>query len=318
MQVSDILVGTSAAWQHLMARVQEVATTPWPVLLLGQRGTGKSMLAKVIHHTSGRSGDFILGPAPSIPESLLQGELFGHAPGAFTDAREERAGLLELAHRGTLFFDEIEAASYALQSLLVGQVEQLQVRRIGDKRVRRVDVRFIYATNADLERLVDQGRFRPDLLDRIGMIQVQVPGLAQCREIILPLASRFLREHLETLGRSLVPEFSIPVKQVLLGHSWPGNVRQLRGICAELAIKLTIQRPVLPEDLPFSLVTARPSDPDRESRAILRQQVAATLQQTGGNKSEAARQLNLPRSSFNRLIERLSRPTPSDGYARPA
>jgi DNA-binding NtrC family response regulator len=249
---------------------------------------------------------------------LLQAELFGHAPGAFTDAREERPGLLELAHRGTLFFDEIEAASYALQSLLVGQVEQTEVRRIGDKRVRRVDVRFIYATNADLEQLVDQGRFRPDLLDRIGMLQVPVPALAQCREMILPLATRFLREHLETLGRSLVPEFSIPVKQVLLGHSWPGNVRQLRGICAEVAMKLTIQRPVLPEDLPSSLTAARPSDPDRESRAVLRQQVADALQQSGGNKSEAARLLKVTRASLNRLMERLSRPTPTGGYARPA
>jgi DNA-binding NtrC family response regulator len=289
MDVSDFYVGSSALWKGVMARVEAVAPTPWPVLLLGPRGSGKSMLAREIHRRSGRSGALVLGPAPAIADSLLQAELFGHARGAFTDAREERAGLLELAHEGTLFFDEIEAASYALQSVLVGQVEQLEVRRIGDSRARRVDVRFIYATNADLSSLADRGRFRPDLLDRIGYLVVKVPALAQCPDLILPLATRFLQERMRVLRRTIEVEFSVPVKQRLLGHPWPGNIRQLRGVCTEIAIKLTLQRPVIPEDLPAEVTASSQPDPDRERRAILREQVTTTLRQTDGNKSEAAR-----------------------------
>ncbi|MEO8139373.1 MAG: sigma 54-interacting transcriptional regulator [Gemmatimonadota bacterium] len=318
MNVTDLYFGTSPSWKNVMARVEAIATTPWPLLILGPRGSGKTLIGRCIHERSRLPGEFVLGPAPSIPESLLQGELLGHARGAFTDAREERKGLLELAHQGTLFLDEIEAASYGLQSLLVGQVEQKELRRVGDLRARPIKVRYLYASNADLTDLVAQGRFRADLLDRIGGTVVRVPALVEYREAVLALAHGLIEDNLAVLGRRLTFDFSLDVCRTLLAHSWPGNLRELGNVSREVAIRMTVSRSVGKEDLPEYLSLAPMTNTSRAERAALREQVAATLRETRGNKSEAARRLDLTRSKFGRLVSRLSRRTPIDGQSRPA
>jgi DNA-binding NtrC family response regulator len=318
LRISDLDFGISPLWKAVLTRAERVARTPWPILLLGPRGSGKSVLARHIHDLSGRAGEFVLGPAPSIADSLLQSELLGHAKGAFTDAREERKGLLELAHGGTLFLDEIEAASYALQSLLVGQVEQPEVRRVGDARGRRVDVRFISASNADLRSLAGTPQFRADLFDRLSYLAVEVPALVQYREAILPLATQFLREQLLVLERDFAVEFSVSAKLLLLRFPWPGNLRQLRAVCTEVAINLTEERPVMPADFPAAM-TAEPRQAlDRDAQAILQHQVTTALQEAGGNKSKAARHLHMSRPSFLRTLERLNRTALGSERGRPA
>jgi DNA-binding NtrC family response regulator len=249
---------------------------------------------------------------------LLQSEILGHARGAFTDAKEERKGLLELAHGGTLFLDEIEAASYALQSLLVGQVEQPEVRRIGDARGRPVDVRFISASNADLGALVSASRFRADLLDRLSYLVIEVPTLAECPEAIIPLAEKFVREHLSLLNRDFAFKLSLGCELLMRRFPWPGNLRQLRAACGEIAINLTYPREVLVEDLPYWM-TAEPRHlAGHGTASVLREQVLAALKAAGGNKSKAARYLNMTRPKFLRLVERLGLAAPGGEEARSA
>jgi DNA-binding NtrC family response regulator len=289
-----------------LARGAKVAPSRRPVLIRGDRGTGKTLLARYIHELSGRPGRFMLGPAPSIPDSLLQGELLGHSRGAFTDAKADKRGLLELAHGGTLFLDEIEAASYGLQAMLVGQVEQPELRRVGDARSRPVDVRFISASNADLEALVTTGRFRADLLDRLGYLVVDVPPLVQCREAILPLARRFITEELADLGRDFEVEWSVGAELLLLRCPWPGNIRDLRRACTEAALNLTEPREVLVEDFPAWVSNVSLRGVATNTGADLeREQVESALKAAGGNKSEAARLLGMTRSRLLRILERL-------------
>lgn len=315
MDLTDLYFHSSPLWQVVMVRVETVAPTGWPLLLAGGRGSGKSLLARYIAERSCRPGSFVLGPAPSIPDTLVQSEMRGYDKGAFTDAKEARKGALELAHQGTLFLDEIEAASYGLQSFLVGQVEQGEVCRLGESRARAVDVRYIYATNADLELLAEQGRFRRDLLDRIAGVVIRVPPLAACTEAILPLARRFIREDLDELGRGFAVDLTMDTQRMLLRYSWPGNIRELRGACREAAISLSQARALVPEDFPLQVSTGPVSQSPAETR-VLREQVAAILREVRGNKAEAARRLNLSRPAFHRLLERLNRSLPDDGIVR--
>ncbi len=314
MPITDLYFGDQPAWKDVMTRVETVAPTPWPLLLVGPRGSGKTLLAAYIHRRSGLSGQFVPGQAPSIPESLLQGELLGHARGAFTDARSDSGGMLELAHQGTLFLDEIEAASHALQSLLVGQVERHDVRRVRDARSRQVEVRYIYATNSDLRELVRRGQFRADLLDRISGVEIRMPALVEYRGALLSLSQQFIREDADVLGKQASGEFSFDVISLFLTYDWPGNLRELRNVCREIAIRFVHGRPVLLEDLPGYLLTAPARDPTIVEFQILMQQVGCALREAGGNKSEAARRLHMHRSAFDRLLAKVGRQLEEPGH----
>ncbi len=308
----------TAPWKAQKASALAAAATPWPVLLTGPRGSGKSLLARFIHRHSRRGdAEFVEAPAPTLSEGLLQGELRGHVRGAFTDARVDHKGLLERANGGTLFFDEIEAASPALQALLVSLVEQPQVTRLGEERSRRVNVRFIYASNADLPRLVENGRFRADLFDRIRCHEIRLPALRRYGTVRLELAERFLREALATLEKDLEPQFNVDARMHIYRYEWPGNLRELQSARRHIAAGL--EGPwVRLEHLPPFMLEGPVVDDDREANRALRTTVEQALDATAGNKSAAARTLDVRRGKFLTWLEKVKRMTPGGGLPRPA
>lgn len=307
MKLIDLVQEGSPAWRALVVRAKARARTPWPLILNGARGTGKTHLARFIHEHSGRRGEFVARPAPSIPDGLLQAEFLGHIRGAYTDAREEQKGLLELAHQGTLFLDEIEAASPDLQAFLVGQVEALEVRRLRAARSQQLDVRYLYATNARLAELVEQGRFRADLLDRIGGLALSVPPLREYKEMIGQIATCFLQEFLPQLGGANEVELSMDVELALQHHDWPGNLRELRNVCREVAIALNGEALVRLEHLPPLVSGTKSVNPYLHAQRLLRERMEAALAAAQGNKSAAARELGMSRTRFTRMLARLCR-----------
>ena len=208
---------------------QRAAGSDAPVLLRGENGTGKTVLARTLHAQSQRrNGPFVVVNCPTLSEDLLASELFGHAFGAFTGAVRDQPGRVEAAQAGTLFLDEIGEVSASIQAKLLRFLQDKQFERIGESKTRRADVRLIAATNRDLDADVRTGRFREDLLYRLNVLEVQVPPLRERREDVLPLATGFLAFFAASLGRP-APELSTSAKDILVNYSWPGNVRELRN-----------------------------------------------------------------------------------------
>jgi two-component system response regulator HydG len=236
--------------RRLASQVETVAGTDATVLLLGESGTGKSLVARVLHHLSPRrNGPFVEINCGAIPPGLIESELFGHARGAFTGAGRERAGLFEEAKGGTVLLDEVAELPPELQVKLLSVLEQHRVRRVGENRDRPVDVRVIAATNSDLLSSVRQGRFREDLFYRLNVINLTVPPLRQRREDILPLARRFLDEFARETNRRIAG-FSPAAEESLMRHEWPGNVRELRNVVERsLLLKRSGER-IERDDLP--------------------------------------------------------------------
>lgn len=278
------------------------ARTNEPILLLGERGTGKTTLARIVHGLSARSGAFVPFQILPVNDDLYVAELFGHARGAYTGATNDKPGLVEAAERGTLFLDEFGHASQAMQRSLLGLLDGTGFRRLGENRWRPMGTRVVAATNADLNQLVIEGLFQRDLLDRIGYLMITVPPLRNRKEDILPLFSRFL-------GRRSQPDRSVTlgddVAEFLLNHPWPGNVRQLEKVAAYVAVVMERDEGVvrlvhLPQPLMLGSTVQLPlrrTDSD----------VAHALAISNGNVSEAARMLRINRKTIQR---RMNRPAP--------
>jgi len=229
--------------------LRRAAASDAPILLRGENGTGKGVLARMVHADSGRTlRPFVTINCPTLSEELLASELFGHAQGAFTGAVRDQAGRVEAAEGGTLFLDEIGEISPALQAKLLRFVQDKQFERVGETRTRHADVRLVAASNRDLERDVAEGRFRQDLLFRLNVIEVHVPALRERHEDILALARRFLAFFARAAGR-LPPELSSATEAALTDYGWPGNVRELRN-AMERAVILWPERLLTPEALP--------------------------------------------------------------------
>jgi NtrC-family two-component system response regulator AlgB len=239
----------SASMQAVLDTLGRAAASDAPILLRGENGTGKGVLARALHAKSARSSRPIVSiNCPTLSEELLASELFGHARGAFTGAVRDQAGRVEAAEGGTLFLDEIGEISPALQAKLLRFVQEKQYERVGETRTRRADVRLLAASNRDLEQDVAGGRFRQDLLFRLNVIELRVPALRDRREDILPLARRFLSFFARAAGRA-TPELSPESEAALIGYTWPGNVRELRN-AMERALILWPHRLLTPEALP--------------------------------------------------------------------
>jgi two-component system response regulator HydG len=301
-----LVFGTSCAIQQVAADCVRYAGVRYPLLILGARGTGKSVVARHIHGLSGRTGDFIKESGAAIPEHLEVSHLTGHTRGAFTGADHDRVGLLESAHRGTFFLDELALASPRVQQILLHLLDDGLIRRVGDTRVRPVDVRFIAATNAELEDMVEAGLFRRDLRDRFGFLVLKLPSLVERRDEILPLADVFLQREAAELGLAARPVLSQQVRDCLLAAPWKGNVRELEAVCRYAVLHAAPGRPVEMDDLPPDFIATLGDVLRSRFDQSAAERVRAALARAGGNKTKAARLLGISRQHFYRLLAGVS------------
>ena len=233
---TDMFWGTSPAMQHLRTLLEKVAPTDANVLITGENGTGKGVVARELHRLSARSHcPLVTVDMGAVAETLFESELFGHVRGAFTDARTDRPGKFEAADGGTLFLDEIGNLPLHLQAKLLAALQSRTVTRLGSNRPRPVDIRLLTATNRPLDELVARGDFRQDLLYRINTIRLALPPLRARPDDILPLAERFLRRHADASGRP-VPTLAEATQRKLLAYTWPGNIRELEHALEKAAI----------------------------------------------------------------------------------
>ena len=245
MNDSPRLIGESAAFLETLERVSAVAALSRPVLLVGERGTGKEQLVERLHYLTPRwEAPLVKLNCATLPESLLESELFGYEAGAFTGATRRHAGRFERADGGTLFLDEIDAMSLRLQEKLLRVVEYGTFERLGGDRTLAVDVRVVGASNADLPALAAAGDFRPDLLDRLAFEVITLPPLRARREDIPLLAEHFARRMTQELGRDHFPGFAPEALAQLLDHPWPGNVRELRNLVERAVYRTPPGEPV--------------------------------------------------------------------------
>ncbi|HRC44725.1 MAG TPA: sigma 54-interacting transcriptional regulator, partial [Nitrospira sp.] len=229
-------VGGSQALQHVLRQVQLVAPTDAAVLITGESGTGKELVARAIHDRSPRkSRAMIKVNCSAVPDALFESEFFGHAKGAFTGALSDRPGRFELADRGTLFLDEIGEVPLPMQAKLLRVLQEGEFERVGDTRTRKVNVRIVAATNRDLKREVEAGRFREDLFYRLSVFPIHIPPLRERREDIPALARHFIARSAQRLNRR-TPRLTPAVSSLLVGHDWPGNVRELQNVVERAVI----------------------------------------------------------------------------------
>jgi DNA-binding NtrC family response regulator len=293
-------IGASQAIQEVFDLVHKAAVSRHPVLVTGESGTGKELIARALHTLSLRAGRFVAVNCAALPENLLESELFGHEKGAFTGADRDKPGLLETAHGGTLFLDEVTELPAALQPKLLRALEEGEVRRLGATQPRRFDVRFVAATNRDLEKQVAEARFREDLYWRLHVLHVHLPPLRERPADIPLLAEHFLD------GRPTSHE----AMAVLTSYPWPGNVRELRN-ALERAATLASTPEIRVADLPPRIrdsgdPTARVADASSRQlplRELERAYILEVLRQTGGNKSRTAEILGLDRKTLYRKLE---------------
>ena len=324
------LVASSAAMRRVLDLVERAAAADSPVLLLGESGTGKELLARHLHETGRRRArPFLALNCAAIPETLLESQLFGHRRGAFTDARDDRRGLLQEADGGTLFLDEIGDMPLTIQPKILRALEQQEIHPLGAPQPLRVDVRVVAATHRDLRAMATAGRFRQDLFFRLNVIAIRVPPLRDRPDDLEPLLAHFLEKHRQRLGRgpcSLAP----PTLERLRRYAWPGNVRELEN-ALERALVLGRDDMLWPEDLPEAVRQATlppPGEPlaaagdaaaadgargetahtDRPLAEVEREHILATLRSAGGNKAAAARILGVDRKTLYRKLGEYGEP----------
>ena len=296
------VVAVSPAMKEVLKVASRLATVTSPVLVEGESGTGKDLLAHFIHYRGPRrDGPFLKIHCPSIPEDLLESELFGHEKGAFTDARQAKAGKVELADGGTLYFDQVNDLQPALQAKLLRVVEERRFERLGGTRTLEVDVRFISSASQDLRQAVAAGTFREDLYHRLSVVPLTLPALRERREDVLPLAETFLareRERRTTHARTFAREAA----DVLRGYHWPGNVRELRSVVERAALVSgdeTVPQSALPSQLleqtsAFWLGRERRPSLKEVEQAYIRH----VLEQVQGNQTRAASVLGISRKAL--------------------
>jgi Nif-specific regulatory protein len=297
---SGYLTGKSRSMKRIYKLIDSVAETNSPVLVLGETGTGKGMIARLIHLKSKRQNrKFISINCGTIPESLLESELFGHKRGAFTGAVSDKKGLLEEGEGGTIFLDEISNTSLSFQGKLLEAIEEKVIRRVGETKTRNIDVRFLFATNKDLEIEVEDNRFRKDLYYRINVFSIEVPPLRE-RASDIPLLAQFFLEHYTKEMSKQINGFTPDVMQQLREYMWSGNVRELQNVI-ERAVVLSKSRIISVQDIGFEKIKR---DEILSLKEIRREAVIEALHATGWNVKKAAESLGIGRRSIYRYIKK--------------
>jgi DNA-binding NtrC family response regulator len=301
------IVGTSTAMQRIFQTIDRVAQTDANVLILGENGTGKELIARAIHRNSARKTEnFVSVDLGSITETLFESELFGHKKGAFTDAKEDRAGRFELANGGTLFLDEIGNLSMPLQAKLLTVLQNRRVSRVGSNKDTPVNIRLICATNLPLYEMVKENKFRQDLLYRINTIEIEIPPLRDRIEDIPLLANHFLKHYTEKYNKP-VTKISEAALMRMHKHPWPGNIRELQH-ALERALILSNSAVLQPEDFNFASSNVKEDGQLNLDQYNLEEVekllIRKVLKKYNGNITQAASELGLTRSSLYRRLEK--------------
>jgi DNA-binding NtrC family response regulator len=300
MRFCSRVVAGSPAMRALIERASAVARTDASVILLGESGSGKEVLARAIHANGKRSkAPFLAVNVAALPSELLESELFGHVRGAFTGATQSTSGLFQAASGGTLFLDEIAEMPLPLQAKLLRVLQDGEVRRVGDTRTFSVDTRIFCATHRDLRKTIAEGRFREDLYYRLKVFTLEVPPLRRRPEDILPLGELFLRQEKHPTGR-----FTEAAEQALLACSWPGNVRELSNAAKHGAV-FSEGQDVDAQHLPADVLApqARGDETLRPLAEVEREHIVRVLQACGGRQAEAARVLGIGRTTLWRKLQ---------------
>ncbi|MCC6466325.1 MAG: sigma-54-dependent Fis family transcriptional regulator [Planctomycetes bacterium] len=304
--LTGLLVGNSAPMRELRQQVLQVAQADYPVLIRGESGAGKEVVARAIHAASPRKqAPFIGQSCLAIPETLIESELFGHEPGAFTDARERRIGLFEQAEGGTLFLDEIGDIPLNFQKRLLRVLQEREVRRLGSTEAIAVNVRILTATNAPIEQFVADGRFRADLMYRLNTFELQVPPLRRRLEDVPLLVEHFVAKHALRYGLKVDPPPPEVIKR-LGEYPWPGNVRELENFVvrwislgpeALIALDKGVSRPTDAQDVSRRWLSMTMDEIEAEV-------IRMVLADCGGNKSVCAKRLGMARKSLYNKLDR--------------
>jgi DNA-binding NtrC family response regulator len=303
------VIGRTPQMFQVYKTIAKVADTKSTVLLCGERGTGKELIARSIHYNSQRNNrTFIPVDCASLVETLIESELFGHVRGAFTGASFAKKGLFEEAEGGTLFLDEVGNLSLSMQSKLLRFLQEHEIKRVGGMESIKVDVRIIAATNQPLEPLIKGGKFREDLFDRLNVVTITLPPLRERKDDIPFLANHFLQKFSEENHKN-ISHLSPEALEILNRYSWPGNVRELEHTI-ERAVIFSIHPMILPEDLPKKLFEESKTPeiliPEKplSLRELERRYALKVLQETGGNKKKASEILGIDRVTLYRILEK--------------
>ena len=298
------MVGQSPAMKKVLEMLGNIAPSEATVLITGESGTGKELVARMVHANSGRrNGPFVPINCAALSENLLESELFGHEKGAFTGAERKRDGRFQAADQGTIFLDEIGEVPLIMQAKLLRAIQEREIQKVGSDEVNKVDVRIVAATNRDLRQDVEDGRFRQDLYYRLNVVSVKLPSLSERLEDIPALASHFLKKFADKNNKT-IKGFTPGALDRMLKYDWPGNIRELENT-VERAVVLLMGEYISERELPPSLLEGTDSAPQLKTglanmtlEEIERIVILETLENTGGNKSEAARRLGITRKTL--------------------
>lgn len=308
----DSFVGSSPAMRKVFSTIRRVAAANVDVLIIGETGTGKELVARSVHELSSRkSGPFIPVDCGAIPENLLESEFFGYEKGAFTGAERQRTGLLEAANGGTFFLDELGDLPSVLQAKLLRTLQERKLRRVGGNDEVDVDVRIVAATSRDLDQMVSDGKFRQDLYYRINVVRIDLPPLRE-RGDDLGLLAEWMVEKVSRENGRRVPAISTEAWAILSRYNWPGNVRELQNVIRR-AIALSENDMIEREDLPVPLIAAASATQGERARTFFelrdehlgrfeREYFTSLLERHNGHVKEAAEEARLPRGTIYRLM----------------
>jgi len=303
----DTIIAESEEMQKVLDLIAKVAKSDSPVMLQGETGTGKELLARAIHSSGRPNGSFVPVNCSALPETLLESELFGYMRGAFTGATINRKGLFEEAHHGTLFMDEIGDMTAATQVKLLRALDIGEIRRVGSNTPVYVDARLVTATNKDIKSLVRDGRFREELYYRLNVIFIAIPPLRQRRTDILPLAEHFLRLYSSKINKE-VSKISPEARQFMVRYDWPGNARELEN-AIERAVVLTQHDTISLDDLPFGAQLQQPDILRQAScgrwvlKRLEKEYILNVLAECSGNHSQTAERLGIARNTLWRKLK---------------